>query len=359
MENNRFSRRSSRTVKVGHVTVGGSSPVSVQSMTNTDPHDARATSDQIKRLSAAGCDIVRLAIPDMEAAETFGLIREECPSVPLVADIHFDYRLALAVAERGVDKIRINPGNIGSDENVRAVAKACRERNIPIRIGVNSGSAEKSLIEKYGGPTAEALAESAMYHARLLERYDFGDIIIAVKASDVPTTVAAVRQVACLCDYPLHVGVTEAGSEYGGIIKSAAGIGTLLMEGIGDTIRVSLTAEPEKEVTAGITLLKALGLRKGPNIVSCPSCGRTKIDLFSIVSEFERRAPVEIEGWNDLGITVAVMGCIVNGPGEASNADIGLAGGSGRAAVFKGGKVIFSVDEDKAVDALIYEIKKL
>ena len=354
-----FHRRSCRTVKVGGIAVGGGSPVSVQSMTNTDPHDAVATAAQIRRLAAAGCEIVRLTVPDMEAAETFSAVREACPGVPLVADIHFDYRLAVAAAERGADKIRINPGNIGGDENVKTVARECGKRGIPIRIGVNSGSAEKSLLEKYGGPTPEALAESAMYHARLLEKYDFGDIIIAVKASDVPTTVKAMRLVASMCDYPLHVGVTEAGSEYGGIIKSAAGIGTLLSEGIGDTVRVSLTADPEKEVRAGIELLKALGLRKGPNIVSCPTCGRTKIDLFSIVSEFERRAPAEIEGWNDKEITVAVMGCVVNGPGEAGHADIGIAGGNGRAALFKGGKVIRSVDESAAVDALIDEIKKL
>ena len=354
-----FPRRSCRTVKVGGIDVGGGSPVSVQSMTNTDPHDAEATISQIRRLSAAGCDIIRLTIPDIEAAERFSAIREACPDVPLVADIHFDHRLAIAAAERGADKIRINPGNIGGDENVKAVADICRRRGIPIRIGVNSGSAERSLLEKYGGPVPEALAESAMYHAGLLERFGFDDIIIAVKASDVPTTVKAMRLVASMCGYPLHVGVTEAGSEYGGIIKSAAGIGALLSEGIGDTIRVSLTAEPEKEVRAGIELLKALGLRKGPNVVSCPTCGRTKIDLFSIVSEFERRAPIEITGWNEKDLTVAIMGCVVNGPGEASHADIGIAGGSGKAALFRGGQVIRTVSEDRAVDALIDEIKRI
>jgi (E)-4-hydroxy-3-methylbut-2-enyl-diphosphate synthase len=358
MANIEYKRRSCRSVTVGSVRIGEESPISVQTMTNTDTRDTDATINQIKSLYSAGADIIRLAVPDAEAADAFGRIKKELPDVPLVADIHFDYRLALACAERGADKIRINPGNIGGEENVRKVADACRRRGIPIRIGVNGGSAEKSIVEKHGGVCAEALAESALYHARLLENCDFEDIIIAVKASDVPTTIKANRILAEACPYPLHIGVTEAGGEYSGIIKSAAGIGTLLSEGIGDTIRISLTAAPEKEVKAGIELLRALSLRSGPDIIACPTCGRTKIDLIGIYDEFCRRATPEIPGFSSLDITVAIMGCIVNGPGEASRADIGLAGGSGRAAIFSQGKTLMTVPQEKAVDALIDEIKR-
>ncbi|MGI6744167.1 MAG: flavodoxin-dependent (E)-4-hydroxy-3-methylbut-2-enyl-diphosphate synthase [Eubacteriales bacterium] len=358
MANNEYKRRSCRSATVGTVKIGGGAPLSVQTMTNTDTRDTDATINQIKSLYSAGADIIRLAVPDNEAAEAFGRIKKALPDAPLVADIHFDYRLAIICAELGADKIRINPGNIGGEDNVRKVADACRRRGIPIRIGVNGGSAEKSIVEKYGGVCAEALAESALYHARLLENCNFEDIIIAVKASDVPTTIKANRILAESCPYPLHIGVTEAGGEYSGIIKSAAGIGTLLSEGIGDTIRISLTAAPEKEVRAGIELLRALSLRSGPDIIACPTCGRTKIDLIGIYDEFCRRAPAEIPGFSSLDISIAIMGCIVNGPGEASRADIGLAGGSGRAAIFSQGKTLMTVEQEKAVDALIDEIKR-
>ena len=338
----------SRQIHVGGVAVGGGAPVSVQSMTNTKTEDAESTVAQILRLEAAGCDIVRVAVPTMEAAEAVEAIRERI-HIPLVADIHFDYRLAVACAERGADKIRINPGNIGGEDRVRAVVEACRSRNIPIRIGVNAGSLEPALLEKYGGPTPEAMTESAMGHVRLLNRFGFEDICISVKASSVPLTVAAYRMLRQETDYPLHLGVTEAGTEYAGLVKSAVGIGTLLSEGIGDTIRVSLTAPPEREVTAGIAILKAAGLRRGGvEFISCPSCGRCRIDLIRVASEAEER----LRGVSR-DITVAVMGCAVNGPGEASRADFGIAGGDGEGVLFRKGQVVKKVPNDRLVDELM------
>ena len=338
----------SRQILVGGVAVGGGAPVSVQSMTNTKTEDVESTVAQVLRLEAAGCDIVRVAVPTMEAAEAVEAIRERI-HIPLVADIHFDYRLAVACAERGADKIRINPGNIGGEDRVRAVVEACRSRHIPIRIGVNGGSLEPALLEKYGGPTPEAMTESAMGHVRLLNRCGFDDICISVKASDVPLTVAAYRLLRQMTDYPLHLGVTEAGTEYMGLVKSAVGIGTLLGEGIGDTIRVSLTAPPEREVTAGIAILKAAGLRRdGVEFISCPSCGRCRIDLIRVASEAEQRL-------KDMrrNITVAVMGCAVNGPGEASRADFGIAGGDGEGILFRKGKIVKKVPNDRLVDELM------
>ena len=338
----------SRQIHVGGVAVGGGAPVSVQSMTNTKTEDVESTVAQILRLEAAGCDIVRVAVPTMEAAEAVEAIRERI-HIPLVADIHFDYRLAVACAERGADKIRINPGNIGGEDRVRAVVEACRSRNIPIRIGVNAGSLEPALLEKYGGPTPEAMTESAMGHVRLLNRFGFEDICISVKASSVPLTVAAYRMLRQETDYPLHLGVTEAGTEYAGLVKSAVGIGTLLSEGIGDTIRVSLTAPPEREVTAGIAILKAAGLRRGGvEFISCPSCGRCRIDLIRVASEAEER----LRGVSR-DITVAVMGCAVNGPGEASRADFGIAGGDGEGVLFRKGQVVKKVPNDRLVDELM------
>ena len=334
-------------IKVGGVEIGGGARISVQSMTNTKTENAEETAAQILRLEKAGCDIVRLAVPTMEAADAIFEIKRRT-NVPLVADIHFDYKLALRAAECGIDKIRINPGNIGGEDRVKAVVTACRERNIPIRIGVNGGSLEKEILAKYGGPTPEALAESAMGHVRLLEKYDFNDICVSLKSSSVPVTVAAYRLMAQMTNYPLHVGVTEAGTEYMGIIKSAAGIGALLLDGIGDTIRVSLTAQPEAEARAGVALLKALGIRReGVHIVSCPTCGRTEIDLISLAKDVEERL-------SDCkrNITVAVMGCAVNGPGEASHADYGIAGGKEKGLIFKHGEIIKSVPAEKLAEAL-------
>jgi (E)-4-hydroxy-3-methylbut-2-enyl-diphosphate synthase len=337
-----------KEIKVGDVTVGGGAPVSVQSMTNTKTEDVAATIAQIDRLCAAGCDIVRVAVPNEAAARAIEKIKENV-SAPIVADIHFDYKLAILSAEAGADKIRINPGNIGGDDRVKAVTDACRAHNIPIRIGVNSGSVEKKLLQKYGGPTPEAMVMSAMGHVDILNRFDFDDICISVKASNVPDTIAAYRLMREKCSYPLHLGVTEAGTEYTGIIKSAAGIGTLLSEGIGDTIRVSLTAPPEREVKAGIELLKALGLRSGGvEFISCPSCGRCKIDLISTAQQVER----ELEGFKG-DITVAVMGCAVNGPGEASRADYGIAGGDGEGVIFKKGQVVKKVKTELLVSELM------
>lgn len=342
-----------KQIKVGGIYVGGGAPVTVQSMTNTKTENVSDTVAQIKRLEAAGCDIVRLAVPTMEAALAIEKIKEQV-SVPIVADIHFDYRLAVAAAEAGADKIRINPGNIGGEDRVRAVVDICRKRDIPIRIGVNGGSLEKPLLAKYGRPTAEAMLESAMHHVELLNRFDFDDICISVKASDVPLTVAAYRLMSRETDYPLHLGVTEAGTEYSGIIKSAVGIGTLLSEGIGDTIRVSLTAPPEREVKAGIEILKAAGLRHGGvEFISCPSCGRCRIDLIKTAEEVERR----LAGF-DGDIIVAVMGCAVNGPGEASRADYGIAGGDGEGVLFKKGKTVKKVRTDRLVDELMAMIKE-
>ena len=312
----------SRQINVGGAPIGGGAPVSIQSMTNTPTHDVETTLSQIRALAAAGCDIVRVAVPDMWAAKAIGALKAGSP-VPLVADIHFDYRLALEAAEQGIDKIRINPGNIGAPDRVEAVAKACRERGIPIRVGVNGGSLEKELLAKYGGPTPEAMVESALGHIRLLERYGFEDICVSLKASSVPATMRAYRLMAERYDYPLHLGVTEAGTREIGELKAAAGIGGLLALGIGDTLRVSLTADPVEEVFAARRILKAIGLRReGPELIACPTCGRTQIDLIPMARQVE-----ELLKGVDKPITVAVMGCVVNGPGEASHAAVGRAGG--------------------------------
>lgn len=344
----------SRQILVGPVAVGGGAPVSIQSMTNTPTHDVEATLGQIRALASAGCDIVRVAVPDMEAARAIGALKAGSP-VPLVADIHFDYRLALEAAAQGIDKIRINPGNIGAPERVEAVAKACKEQKIPIRIGVNGGSLEKHLLDKYGGPTPEALVESALGHAALLERYGFEDICISLKSSNVSTTMQAYRLMAERYDYPLHLGVTEAGTPELGVIKSAAGIGGLLALGIGDTFRVTLTADPIEEIKTAKQILRAVGLRKdGPELIACPTCGRTKIDLIPMACKVE-----ELLRSVDKPITVAVMGCIVNGPGEARHADVGIAGGCGEGVLFKKGEIIAKVPEDRLIPELMKLIDTL
>lgn len=334
--------------------MGGGAAVSIQSMCNTPTEDVNATVRQIQRLEQAGCEIVRVAVPMEEAARAIPSIKAAI-HIPLVADIHFDYRLALLCVDGGVDKIRINPGNIGSKDRVRAVADACRERGIPIRVGVNGGSLEKDLVQKYGGVTAEALAESALGHVHLLEECGFGNICISVKCSRVPVNMAAYELLHEKVDYPLHLGVTEAGTPEMGVLKSAIGIGGLLCRGIGDTLRVSLTADPVEEVVAAKRILQACGLRQtGPDLIACPTCGRTKYDMLPIAREVERRLKS-----CDKPITVAVMGCVVNGPGEASAADVGIAGGKGEGLLFAKGKVLRKVPEDQLVDALFEEIDKL
>lgn len=346
-------RNTTRQISVGGLKIGGGAPISVQSMCNTKTWDVGATAAQIRELKAAGCEIVRVAVPDMESARAISAIKERV-DMPLVADIHFDYRLALEAAERGIDKIRINPGNIGGEENVRAVAQACRTRGIPIRIGVNAGSLEKRLLEKYGSPCPEAMVESAAAHARLLERWGFEDICLSLKASSVPLTVAAYQMAAERFDYPLHLGVTETGTAFNGTVRSAVGIGALLCQGIGNTIRVSLTDEPVKEVEAGIAILKAAELRRGGvRFVSCPTCGRTEIDLISLANQVEGRLK-HIER----DITVAVMGCVVNGPGEAREADYGIAGGRGKGLIFKKGQVLGTYPYERLCDALMELIEK-
>jgi (E)-4-hydroxy-3-methylbut-2-enyl-diphosphate synthase len=352
-------RRKTRKICVGNVKIGGDSKIAIQSMTNTDTRDAKATLEQIKKLSSAGCDIVRITVPDEDAAETVRIIKESGVRTPIVADIHFDYRAALKAAEYGVDKIRINPGNIGAEDRVKAVVDACKAKNIPIRIGVNSGSVEKHILAKHGAPTPEALCESALYHASILEKFDFYDTAISIKSSDVSSMIKANRLVAERCDYPIHIGVTEAGDARRGTIKSAIGIGSLLCDGIGDTLRVSLTADPVSEVGAAKDLLNALNIEGqcGMNIVSCPTCGRTKIDLISLSARFEEA--ITAEGLNDLPITVALMGCIVNGPGEAHEADIGIAGGRGEALLFTHGQPMGKVREGEIISTLIKEIKRI
>lgn len=343
-----MKRENTKQINVGGLAVGGGAQVSVQSMCNTRTWDVEATVAQIRAFAAAGCDIVRVAVPDMESARAISAIKERV-DMPLVADIHFDYRLALEAAERGIDKIRINPGNIGGEENVRAVAEACRARNIPIRIGVNAGSLEARLIEKYGHPCPEAMVESARGHIELLNKFGFDDICLSLKTSSVPLTIASYRMAAEIFHYPLHLGVTETGTEWNGTIQSAVGIGTLLCEGIGDTIRVSLTADPVREVAAGMAILKAAGLRTGGvRFVSCPTCGRTEIDLISLAKQVEER----VRGL-DRDITVAVMGCVVNGPGEAREADYGIAGGKGKGILFKKGQVLGTYPYERLCDALI------
>ncbi|MDU4889040.1 MAG: flavodoxin-dependent (E)-4-hydroxy-3-methylbut-2-enyl-diphosphate synthase [Clostridium sp.] len=349
-----MERRKTRKVKVGDIYVGGDADIAVQSMTNTDTRDVEATVGQILKLEAAGCNIVRCAVPDMEAAEAIKEIVSRV-NIPVVADIHFDYRLALKVIENGISKIRINPGNIGSMEKVEIVAKAAKEKNIPIRIGVNSGSLEKEILEKYGRVCSEALAESALNHVRILEAVDFHDIIISIKSSDVIQMIEAYNLVSKEVDYPLHLGVTEAGTIWRGSIKSSVGIGALLAQGIGDTIRVSLTGDVTEEVKVGREILKSLGLLKdGIQFVSCPTCGRTQINLIKIAEEAEKRL-----GHLDKNIKVAIMGCVVNGPGEAREADVGIAGGKGQGIIFRKGQVVKTVKEEELLDELIKEIEKL
>ena len=351
-------RRKTREVSVGHLKIGGTSRLTIQSMTNTDTENADATVKQLRELQAAGCDIARLAVPTLDAAETVVSAKEAGIWMPLVADIQFDYKIALRCAELGFDKIRINPGNIGSDDKVREVCRACAERNIPIRIGVNSGSLEKNILNKYGSPTPEALCESALYHAELLEKFAFSDIVVSIKTTNVPDMIAANRILAKKTDYPIHLGVTEAGIAERGMLRSAVGIGSLLCDGIGDTLRVSLTGEPVTEITAAKKIINAVGIDgiRGMNIISCPTCGRTKIDLIPLVAKFEEAA--EKERLTDLPIDVALMGCVVNGPGEAREADIGIAGGIGEALMFEKGEVICKLSEDEVVEKLIERIKE-
>ena len=345
-------------MSVGGIVIGGESPIAIQSMTNTPSSDFDATLDQVRRLESAGCDIVRIAVPDVACAAVFDHIKRRGVKVPLVADVHFDYRIAVECAASGADKIRINPGNIGSRDRIKAVADACRAKGIPIRVGVNSGSLQKDILAKFGGVTPQALAESALENARELERVDFNDIVIAVKSSDVAAMIRANEIVAEACDYPIHIGVTEAGTPTRGVIKSAIGISSLLMCGVGDTVRVSLTADPVREVEAARAILEYSGAAPAPmiEIVSCPTCGRTCIDLIGVANEFEEK----IAGYRpSRPIKVAVMGCAVNGPGEAREADVGLAGGKGKALIFKHGEPAYTVPAEKAVDALIEEVKNI
>ncbi|WP_191378726.1 flavodoxin-dependent (E)-4-hydroxy-3-methylbut-2-enyl-diphosphate synthase [uncultured Flavonifractor sp.] len=343
-----------RQIFVGGVPIGGGAPVTIQSMTNTRTDDVAATVAQIRRLAAAGCQIVRVAVPDLAAAKAVGAIKEQI-DIPLVVDIHFDYKLALECVAAGCDKVRINPGNIGGEDRVRQVADACRQKGIPIRIGVNGGSLEKPILAKYGGVTPEALVESAFGHIRLLEKFDFTDICVSLKSSSVPVTMAAYRLMSEESDYPLHLGVTETGTPRMGILKSAVGIGGLLALGIGDTIRVSLSADPVEEVYAARDILKAAGVRKdGPELVACPTCGRTRIDLIGLANEVEERLKSV-----DKPITVAVMGCAVNGPGEASAADVGIAGGVGEGLLFRKGEIVKKVPQEALVDELFALIEEL
>lgn len=346
--------RNSRQIELGGVKVGGGAPVTVQSMTKTDTRDIAATVEQIKSLEKAGCDIVRLAVPDMDAAKSLGEIIKQT-NIPIVSDIHFDYKLALEAVKQGVDGMRINPGNIGARYRIKAVVDAVRERGIPIRIGVNSGSLEKDILKKHGSPTPAALAESAFRHVEILEDLDFRDIKISVKSTDVKKMIASYRILAERCDYPLHLGVTEAGTYEMGTIKSSIGIGSLLAEGIGDTIRVSLTGDPVDEVVVGFNILRSLGLRRnGIELISCPGCGRLEIDLMKLVKDVEDRI-------TDINlprpIKVAILGCVVNGPGEASEADIGIAGGKGKGMLYKDGKLVRSFKENQIVDELVKELE--
>lgn len=349
-----MERRNSRKVKIGNLYIGGSEHIAVQSMLNVPAHDVEGNVRQAVALEKAGCEIIRVSVPDKEAVKTVEALKAAVKA-PIVADIHFDYKLALDSLAAGVDKIRLNPGNIGSDDRVKAVADECARKGVPIRIGVNSGSLEKEILAKCGSPTSEAMCESAMYHVKLLEKFDFDNIVISIKSSDVQKMYEAYELLAEKCDYPLHLGVTEAGTQRMGLIKSAIGIGGLLLRGIGDTIRVSLTADPVNEVYAGFDILKAAGLLTGtPTLVSCPTCGRTKIDLISIASEVEehlRNVKKDIK--------VAVMGCAVNGPGEAREADIGIAGGDGCGLIFKKGEIIRKVPEEDIVAELLSEIEKM
>ena len=348
-----IERRRTKQIKVGNTFIGSDHQISVQSMLNISSHDIKNSVIQARELEKAGCEIIRIAIPDKEALDLIPALKNEI-TVPIVANIHFDYRLALESIDRGIDKIRINPGNIGSDENVKKVADSCRQHNIPIRIGVNSGSLEKNILNKYGGVTPEAMVESAMYHVDLLNKFDFDDIVISIKSSDVEKMIRAYRLIADKCNYPLHLGVTEAGTYKQSLIKSCVGIGSLLLDGIGDTIRVSMTDKPIKEVESAIDILKALSLKNAPTLVSCPTCGRTKIDLISLANEVEERLKNCTKP-----IKVAVMGCVVNGPGEAHDADVGIAGGDGCAILFKKGEIVKKISEEIIVDELMKEIEKL
>ena len=346
-------RRNTKQIKVGNIYIGSDYPITVQSMLNVSSNDIEKSVAQSARLEKAGCEIIRIAIPDEDALNLIEKIKEKI-SVPLVADIHFDYKLALKSVERGIDKIRINPGNIGSDENVRKVAEACRKKSVPIRVGVNSGSLEKNILQKYGAVTPEAMVESAMYHISLLNKFDFDDIVVSIKSSDTKKMIKAYRLMAQRCNYPLHLGVTEAGTYKQSLIKSCVGIGSLLADGIGDTIRISMTDDPVKEVESAVDLLKALSLRKSPTFVSCPTCGRTKIDLISLAKQVEERLKNCTKP-----IKVAVMGCIVNGPGEAKDADIGIAGGDKCAILFKKGEIIRKISEANIVSELMKEIEEM
>ncbi|RDY23897.1 flavodoxin-dependent (E)-4-hydroxy-3-methylbut-2-enyl-diphosphate synthase [Romboutsia maritimum] len=348
-----YKRRLSREVSVGNVKIGGNNPISIQSMTNTDTRDADKTIEQIKRLEEVGCEIVRVAVPDMEAAKNIGKIKSQV-NIPVIADIHFDHRLALKAIEQGVDGVRINPGNIGSIEKVKMVVEKCKERNLKIRIGVNGGSLEKELLEKYGSPTAEALVESALGHVKILEDLDFHNIVISLKSSDIYKTLDAYELISKKVDYPLHIGITESGSIKKGTIKSSIGVGALLLRGIGDTIRISLTGDPTEEVIVGKEILRSLGLLNDKiKVVSCPTCGRCNIDLISVVNEVEQKI-----NHLEKDITIAIMGCAVNGPGEAREADIGIAGGKGEGLLFKKGEIIRKIKGDKLVEELLEEINK-
>lgn len=349
-----IQRRKTRTVKIGNISIGGKNHIAVQSMLNVPAHDVEGNVKQALELQNAGCEIVRLTVPDTAAAKTLYAVKEAV-KIPVVADIHFDYRCALESIAAGADKIRINPGNIGDESKVKAVADACRLNGVPIRIGVNSGSLEKDILKKYGSPTPEALCESASYHISLLEKFDFNDIVVSIKSSDVQKTVESYRLLAGKCDYPLHLGVTEAGTHNMALIKSSIGIGSLLLDGIGDTIRVSMTDNPVKEVKAGFDILKGAGIKTDcVRLVSCPTCGRTKINLISLANQIESA----LENCNKK-ITVAVMGCVVNGPGEAKEADIGVAGGDGCGVLFKHGEILRKVNEDEIVSELLKEIDRM
>lgn len=352
-------RRNCRAVQVGKTLIGGNAPIAIQSMTNTDTADVDATLEQVKRLEAAGCDIVRISVPTIESAVAILAIKNAGVRIPIVADIHYDYRIALRCAELGFDKIRINPGNIGQDDRVKAVCDACRRKHIPIRIGVNSGSLERHILAKHGAPSAEALCESALYHASLLEKFDFEDTVISIKASTVSEMIRANRILAESCSYPLHLGVTEAGGGSRGLLKSAVGIGSLLCDGIGDTIRVSLTDDPLEEIEAAKQILRAVGIEGqcGMDIVSCPTCSRTKIDLIPLVKRFEEA--VSRAGLENVPVKVALMGCPVNGPGEAREADVGIAGGNGEAVLFRRGKIIEKIPEEQVIERLLHEIRLL
>ncbi|EQK46424.1 4-hydroxy-3-methylbut-2-en-1-yl diphosphate synthase [[Clostridium] bifermentans ATCC 19299] len=348
-----YKRRLSREVSVGSLKIGGNNPISIQSMTNTDTRDAKATIEQIKRLEEVGCDVVRVAVPDMEAAKNIGEIKKNV-NIPVIADIHFDHRLALEAIDQGVDGVRINPGNIGSIEKVKMVVNKCKEKNLKIRIGVNGGSLEKELLEKYGSATAEALVESALGHVKILEDLDFCNIVISLKSSDIYKTIEAYELISKKVDYPLHIGITESGSVKKGTIKSSIGVGALLLKGIGDTIRISLTGDPTEEVIVGKEILRSLDLLNDKiKVISCPTCGRCNIDLISVVNEVEEKINKV-----DKDMTVAIMGCAVNGPGEAKEADIGIAGGKGEGLLFKKGEIIRKIKGDNLVEELLNEIDK-